>query len=400
MANIFDGIMVVDLTQNLAGPNAASLLADFGAQVIKVEKPGGDDSRKWAPFREGVSFTSMWLNRGKKSLVLDITKPEGLEVLKDILKKADVLIESFRPGVMKKLGLGYEDIIKIKPDIIMCSISGFGQTGPKSQKPGYDMIAQGLSGFASVNGFKGGPPVKAATAVGDWTGSLNGFGAISAALYHRAKTGEGQYIDIALLDGLVAVNEYCEPAFNGFGTPRRLGNHQAYIAPYGIFEGKDGELVIATVSDKLWAILCRIMKKEELIDDPLYSSSGKRAENQKKLIPIIEEWLKTYDKIDEVAALLDKKGIPSCKVNNMDDVMNDPHLNARGMIVDMEVPALSEGKVKARGVCIKFSKTPGKIKASPALGQHTHDILKNTMGYDDKKISDLKTKGVLGQIRD
>jgi CoA:oxalate CoA-transferase len=396
MMNIFDGVLVIDLTNNLAGPNAVSMLADFGAQVIKVEKPGGDDSRKWPPFIEGVSVTSMYINRGKKSLVLDITRPEGMATLKELIKKADVLVESFRPGVMKKLGLGYEDLTKIKPDIVMCSVSGFGQTGPDSQKPGYDLIAQALSSFTSVNGFKGGPPMKAATAIGDWTGSMNAFAAISAALYHRGKTGEGQYIDISLIDGLVAINEYTEPAFNGFPVAKRVGNHQAYLCPYGIFQGKDGEIVIATANDKLWQKICVLLKKEEFINDPEYATNGKRVQNQVKLIAIIESWLQEYNSVEEVVALLDSNGIPCCKVNNVDDLMKDKHLLARQMIVDLEAPAISAGKIKSRGVAIKFSKTPGRAKATPALGQHSEEILKMVAGYDDKKIVELKAKGILG----
>jgi crotonobetainyl-CoA:carnitine CoA-transferase CaiB-like acyl-CoA transferase len=396
MANIFDGVMVVDLTNNLAGPNTTSLLTDFGAEVIKVEKPGGDDNRKWPPFFEGTSITSVWLNRGKKSIVLDLTQPDGVAVLKDLIRKADVVVESFRPGVMKKLGIGYDDIVKIKPDVVMCSVSGFGQTGPRSQKPGYDLIAQALSGFASVNGLKGGPPIKAATAIGDWTGSYNAFGAISAALYHRAKTGEGQYIDIALVDCLYSANEYCEPAFNDFPVAKRIGNHQAYLCPYGIFEGKDGDVVIATANDKLWQIFCKVLKKEEFITHPDYATNGNRVKNQEKLIPIIESWLKEYASVDEVVALLDGNGIPCCKVNAPADLLHDEHLLARGMVVDLEVPAISTGKIKSRGVAIKFSKTPGKIKATPALGQHTEVVLSGTMGYDDKKIAELKAKGILG----
>ena len=278
----------------------------------------------------------------------------------------------------------------------MCSISGFGQTGPKSQKPGYDLIAQALSGFTSVNGFKGGPPIKAATAIGDWTASINGFGAISAALYHHAKTGEGQHIDVSLLDGLVATNEYTETTFNGFPGARRIGNHQAYLCPYGIFQGKDGEIVIATANDKLWQKLCVLLKKEEFITDPEYATNGKRAQNQAKLIPIIESWLQEYSSVAEVVALLDSNGIPCCKVNNMEDLLTDEHLLARGMIVDLEAPAISAGKVKSRGVAIKFSKTPGKVKTTPMLSQHTEEVLKNIMGYDDKKIAEMKAKGILG----
>lgn len=397
VANIFDGVVVLDLTNNLAGPHAAAMLADFGADVIKVEKPGGEDNRAWAPFIEGVSFYGLSFNRGKKSIIVDLSKPEGKEILKDLLAKADVILESFRPGAISRMGFGYEDIIKIKPDIIMCSISGLGQTGPYSQKPGYDIIAQAASGLMYMTGPRDGSPTKIGPAVADWTGGFNAFGAISAALYYRERTGEGQYIDIALADGLAYANEYNETAANELGTPVRVGNHHFNLCPYGVFRGVDGEVIIATVSDKLWTQLCTLMGKEELLTNPLYSTSGARTVNQNTLIPIIEEWVKSFPSVDEVKNLLDANGIPSTKVNTVADVAKDPQYIAREMILELKTSAVSSGKVKTRGIPIKFSKTPGKVTFASVAGENTQEILKDYLRYDEQKIAEIKTKGVLGK---
>jgi len=395
--NIFDGVIVLDLTNNLAGPHAAAMLADFGADVIKVEKPGGEDNRAWAPFIDGVSLYGLTFNRGKKSIVVDLSKPEGKEILIGLLAKADVIIESFRPGAIKRMGFAYDDIIKIKQDIIMCSISGLGQTGPNSQKPGYDVIAQAASGIMSMTGSPDGPPTKIGTAVADWTGGFNAFGAIAAALYYRAKTGEGQYIDVALSDGLLFANEYAEIAFNGLGTPSRVGNHHYNLCPYGVFRGVDGEVIIATVSDKLWTQLCTLMGKEDLLTNPLYSTSGARTKNQKTLIPIIEDWVKSFSSVEEVRDLLEANGIPSAKVNTSADVVNDPQFIARDMILDLKVAAISAGKVKTRGIPMKFSKTPGKVTFASVPGENAKEILKDYLSYDDQKIAEIKDKGILGR---
>jgi len=394
MRNLFEGIRIIDFTNNVAGPSATSLFADFGAEVIKIEKPSGDDNRRFSPFIEGESITAMWLNRSKKSLVLDMKQPKAVEIAKALIAEADVVVESFRPGMMKKWGLNYDELIEIKPDIIMCSITGYGQTGPESNKPGYDMIAQAISGYMYMSGSPDGPPTKIGPAVGDWVGGLNAFGYISAALYYRQATGEGQYIDISLIEGLIGVNEYCEPAFNGI-VPMRCGNHMVYIAPYGVFAGRDGEIVIAATSERLWARLCELMGRQELLGDERYVNAGMRAKNNETLIPIIESWLQSFASVEEPYKLLEERGIACCKVNAMTDVIHNEHLQARGAFVDLKTTAISSGKIIARGVVPKLSKTPGTVAFTPALGEHTDEVLKNRLGYSDEEIEKLSSEGVI-----
>jgi crotonobetainyl-CoA:carnitine CoA-transferase CaiB-like acyl-CoA transferase len=395
MSNLFDGIRIIDFTNNVAGPSATSLFADFGADVIKVEKPSGDDNRRFSPFIEGDSVTAMWLNRGKQSIVLDMKLPKAIEIAKELVRGADVVVESFRPGMMKKWGLDYEALVKIKPDLIMCSLTGYGQTGPQSHKPGYDMIAQAISGYMNMSGSPHGSPTKIGPAIGDWVGGLNAFGYVSAALYYRQKTGEGQYIDISLIEGLIGVNEYCEPAFNGI-TPMRAGNHMVYIAPYGVFGGRDGEIVIAATSEKLWAQMCAIMGRTDLLEDPRYVNAGERAKHNDVLIPLIENWLQTFETVEEPYKLLMDGGIACCKVNTMKDLLSDEQLQARGMFVELKTKAISKGSILARGVGPKLSKTPGKVTTTPMLGEHTVEIMKNKLGYGDEEIEKLRREGVIG----
>ena len=249
MLNLFEGVTVLDFTNNTAGPTSTALMADFGALVIKVERPGtGDDTRGWIEFVEGKALAGMWHNRGKKSITLDTKNPKAIEILKEIVKKADVVVESFRPGVMAKMGLGYADLTKINPKIIMTSISAFGQYGPYSQLPGYDIMVQAMSGLMSLTGPAEREPHKAGVAIGDFCGGFHAFGATSAALFHRERTGRGQHVDISLLDGLMVANEYAENAWNGFEV-KRSGNTHSMIAPFGLFRGNGGALMIAAVSD-------------------------------------------------------------------------------------------------------------------------------------------------------
>ncbi|SMC81801.1 CaiB/BaiF CoA transferase family protein [Papillibacter cinnamivorans] len=395
MANIFDGVLVIDFSNNLAAPTAVSMLADYGAEVIKIEKASGDDNRQYGPFIEGKSLIAMWLNRNKKSIVMDTRKPEAIEIIKKFIAQADVVVESFKPGAINKMGFGYEELIKIKPDLIMCSVSGFGQDGPYGQRPGYDMIAVAMSGLMDNTGFPDGPPTKIGSAVGDFVGGLDAFGAMAAALYHKAKTGEGQYIDISLLEGLVNINDYTDLAYNNFPVPHRGGNHQAVVAPFGLFNGRDGSIIICVASDKLWAALCTMMGREEMIDDSLYRGSGKRAERKELIIPMIEDWLKSFESVEEPLKLMTEKEIPCCKVEKTQDLVRNEQLIARNMIVDMETKEITAGKIKTRAPVFHFSKTPGKVRFSPALGEHTDEILKKYAGCGDAEIASLKEKGIV-----
>lgn len=391
--SIFKGIKVIDCTNNVAGPLSTAIMSDYGAEIIKIEKPKyGDDSRQFVPFIENKSITFMWLNRGKKSIVLDMKKPEAVEVIKKLISDADVVVESFRPGVMARYGLDYENLSKINPKLVMCSVSAFGQTGPYSNLPGYDIIAQSLSGMMDLTGEKYGPPIKIGPSVADYTAGFNAFGAISAALFHRERTGEGQHVDVSLLDCLVTGNDYVESAFLGLPSTRQ-GNHHGLVAPYGVFQSKNGNIVIGVVNTKLWKIFCNLIERPDLIDDPRYNTTYKRVENLEDIIVVIESWLDQFDSIDDVQKLLMETGIPCAKVNATKDLLNDPQLLARKTITDMTVRNLSVDKVKSRGMHLKFSKTKGHMGLAPELGEHQKEVLYH-LGYSEEEIVNLQNKGV------
>ena len=378
MAQIFEGIRVLDLTNNLAGPIATAMLADFGAEVIKVEKPVfGDDSRAW-PIQIGESTSSLFVqaNRGKKSIVLDFKKEADLEILRKLIKKTDVLVESFKPGVMSKLNLTYDDLRKLNPKIIMCSVSAYGQTGPYRDRPGYDLIAQAISGVMDITGNPDGPPMRLGPAVADNTTAYHAFGAISAALYHRLHTGEGQFIDVSLLECMAMQIDCLEVATAG-GAPTRNGNHSNILTPYGVFGKKTGGMMIGALNPKLWGILTSLMGRPDMEKDPQYITVAERNKNQKKLIPIIDDWVDSFGDLNKLEELLMKNGIPCARVRTVKDMANDPHLNYRGTLTEVDVPfSKTMPKLKIRGTAIKFSKTPGKPGSAPALGQHQEEILK------------------------
>lgn len=374
MNHIFEGVKVLDLTNNIAGPFSAAILADFGAEVIKVEKPGsGDDSRAWAPLVDGVSAYFLWHNRGKKSIVLDFKVEKDLQRLRELVKQVDVVIESFRPGVLEKYGLGYKAIEKINPQVIMCSVSAFGQTGPYRDLPGYDLIAQAMSGVMDATGLPDGPPLKLGPSIADYSAGFNAFGAIASALYYRERTGQGQHIDVSLLESILAANDYCEPAFMGRPVIRN-GNHHSMLAPYGVFAGKNGSIVIGVLNPKLWDSFTKIIGKPELAQHPRFVTASARIENLPEVIDVIEQWLYAFDHIDEAEAILTQHGIPCAKVKRVEELKQDPHLLARGTITELELPWANK-KLTTRGVHIKFSKTPGKIGVPPQLGEHQDEIM-------------------------
>jgi crotonobetainyl-CoA:carnitine CoA-transferase CaiB-like acyl-CoA transferase len=376
MPHIFEGIRVIDLTGNLAGPIATAMLADFGAEVIKVEKPVfGDDSRAWPAQIGGSSSAFVQCNRGKKSFILDFQKESDLNLLRELVKKADVLVESFTPGVMARLNLTYDKVSKLKPDIIMCSISAYGQNGPYRDRPGYDLVAQALSGVMDINGFPDGPPLRLGPAVADNTTAYHAFGAISAALFHRSRSGEGQYIDISLLDCMVMQIDCFEGVAAGMAATRN-GNHSNFLTPYGVFGQKSEGLMIAALNPKLWGILTSLMGRSELADDPKFITVAQRNKNQKELIPIIDEWVDSYGDLNELEGILMKAGIPCARCKTVKDLLDDPHLSYRDTITTIDVPYSDKmPKLKIRGIAIKFSKTPGKISPPPAFGQHQDEIM-------------------------
>jgi len=398
---VFEGITLLDFTNNAAGPSCCAEFADHGANVIKIERPVvGDDTRHFNPILEnGEALIYHWYNRGKKSITIALDDPDGVEMIKKLTKEADVIVESFRPGIMKKLGLDYASLSQVNPSIIYCSISAFGQTGPYAMKAGYDLIAQSLSGIMDLTGEPDGPPIKSGFILGDFTGGLNAFGAISVALFHRERTGEGQYIDVSLFEGMVQQNSFFEMASVLNLSPTRIGQHHATICPYGVFAGKDGQsAVICAPNNKLWAILCKAMGREELITDPHYATGSARNKNIGKVIEILESWLAGFDNIVEAVDLLDGRGIPCCIVKSTKDLVNDPHLIARGTIVEIETPPSykEHRKLRIRGPWIKFSKTPMQMERSSDLGEYNQEIL-SQLGYSREDIEQLQSKWAAGK---
>ena len=388
---MLEGVRVLDFTSNAAGPTCTAMMADYGAEVIKVERPGtGNDERTYGIQVDGVSLLGAWLNRGKKSITLNLKKPESIAVIKKIIGSFDVLVESGRPGVMDKLGLGYETIHALNPKLVYCSISAFGQTGPYALKPGYDLIAQAMSGLMDITGEKDGPPVKSGTTLSDYVGGVNAFGSIVTALRYAEQSGIGQHVDISLLMSVVFLNGIVE--YMNIGQDlHRSGNHHSTLAPYGLFEGNNGQsMVLAVISPKLWTKLCQVIDRPELADDPEYATLQARRKNQKIIIDMIEEWLRGFKDIAEPIAILDDAGIPCSKVYDNKDMLNDPHMIAEKFFVNVPTPSnvTSKDTFFCRNCSAKFSETPGEIRQAPSVGENNHEFF-SALGYSDAEIDAL-----------
>jgi crotonobetainyl-CoA:carnitine CoA-transferase CaiB-like acyl-CoA transferase len=378
MTDVLEGIKVLDFSTNAAGPLACGMLADYGAYVVKIEKPktGADERAFGVQVAEGKSLVAAWLNRGKKSVTMDLKDPEAIAIIKRMIPDFDVLLENNRPGVMAKLGLDYETLHAISPRLIYCSISAFGQTGLYAQKPGYDILAQAMSGIMDITGYQDGPPTKHGTVLGDYFGGMNGFTSILTALIYQQRTGRGQHIDVSLLHGLLFLNSVVDYLNIGQFTTRS-GNHHPALCPYGLFQGTHGQsLIIAAVNPKMWASLCNVMKRPELIDDTRYDGLQKRCKRVGEVVGIIEDWLAGFEEITEAQKLLEEIGVPCCKVYNVREVLEDPHISSNGYYVEAEAPSDFPVKTyRARYCNAKFSETPGKIRRGPALGEHNNEVL-------------------------
>ena len=387
MANIFDGITVIDITNNLAGPLCAQMLGDYGAEVYKIERPGaGDDSRGIAPKIEGQALFYMYANRNKKSVTLSLDDPRAQECIYKMVHDADVLIESYPPGRMKKFHLDYETISKINPKIIYCSVSVAGQMGPHSKVPGFDLIAQAMSGMMDITGEKTGGPTKSGTVIGDYIGGLNAFGSVVSALFYREKTGEGQYCDVSLLDGLIGVNTLVDQAATLHTHPTRSGAHHGTIAPYGVYNGKNGEsCIVAAYTGKMWPSLCNLMGRPDMIDDPKFNSNVTRCQNLPELIECIESWLKTFDKIDDAVAKMAEAGIATCKICSTTDVVEDPSYREVGLIVDIPTPPSVKERdhVTTRGSWLRFSRCKPEYKRPCDLGEYNDEVLGQYMTKEE-----------------
>ncbi len=394
-SDAFLGIRVIDMSRVLAGPFTGMLLADMGAEVIKLEIPGkGDDSRQFPPFIGDESMYYVNLNRGKKSITINLKTEKGKEIFRDLVKESDVVLENFRPGTMDRLGLGYEDLKKINPRIVYGAISGFGQTGPYKTRPGYDIIGQAMGGLLSITGWPGGPPTRSGTAIGDILSSLFCTIGILSALKVREQTGEGQLVDVSLVDSVFAALENIPQMFYVKGhVPERIGNRYEFIYPYDTFRTRDGWVVIGIANDSLWA---KFQKASglDLGNDTRFDSNPKRVENHAPLKEIIEEWTAGYSK-DEVVDILIENGIPGCPIYDIEEASNDPHIGGnREMVLDLNQPGL--GTVKVQGNPIKMSDTNPKPRGpAPSLGGDTFEILSQIIGLSKEKYDELRERKVV-----
>ncbi|MDI6600417.1 MAG: CaiB/BaiF CoA-transferase family protein [Thermoanaerobacteraceae bacterium] len=390
-----EGIKVLDLTRVLTGPFCTMILADMGAEVIKVEIPGeGDESRGYTPFLQDESGYFMSINRDKKGITLNLKTEEGKEIFKKLVKWADVITENYKPGTMKKLGLDYEALKEIKPDIIYAATSGFGQTGPYSDRPAYDAVVQGMGGIVSITGPKGSKGVRVGSSIADITAALYTVIGILSALHVKDKTGEGQFIDISMLDCQVSILENAIARYLYTGqVPKPQGNKHPSICPFESFECSDGkEVMIAIGNDNLWAKFCRLVGRDELINDQRFATNRVRLENYEDLKPIMDDIMKQKS-LDEWLKTLEKNAIPCGPINTIDKVVKDPQVLYREMLIELEHPKV--GKITVPGVPIKFSKTPAKVRfAAPTLGQHNEEVF-TSLGYTSEQIEEFKNKGVI-----
>ena len=395
--NLLENICVIDLTRVLAGPYCTMMLGDLGADIIKIEVPSrGDDTRHWGPpfTKGGESAYYLSANRNKRSMTLNLKSEEGLEILKKLIAKGDVLVDNFKTGTLSRWGLDYETLQEIRPGLIYCTVTGYGYTGPYSSRPGYDLIVQATGGFMSITGPENGDPSRAGVAIADISTGMFAANAILAALYSREQTGKGQRIDMSLLDSQVALLSYAATNYFVSGSiTNRLGNAHPNIVPYQSFKARDMHFVLAVGNDKQWEIFCKSINKPEWIDDEKYSTNALRVNNRKQLIDQLsklfatqnaEYWLEVFDKV----------GLPSGPINELDKVFENEQIKSREM--QIELPHSIDNKVTLLNSPIKIPTSPTKThKAPPTLGEHTEEILKEKIGLDQDTVARLRDEGIL-----
>lgn len=385
VAGPLDGVRVLDLSRILAGPTCTQLLGDYGADVIKVERPGrGDDTRAWGPpyvtgtdgQPTGESAYYLSSNRNKRSVAVDITTPEGADAVRRLAAGCDVVIENFKRGGLRKYGLDHGTLSASHPSLVYCSITGFGQTGPNADKPGYDILAQAYGGIMSITGEPGGEPMKVGVGIADVVCGLYAATAILAALRHRDRTGEGQHIDIALVDTQVAwlVNAGVNHLLSG-EDPARLGNQHPNIVPYQVFEASDGHVVVAAGNDSQYGRFCGLIGRPELADDPRYRANSDRVRNRAGLIPLLAREVRKLSKA-ELVRRMEAAGVPGGPINTLPEVFGSDQVEARGMRISVPYPGGQDGRVELIGNPVRFGRTPVTYRhAPPTCGEHTDEVL-------------------------
>ncbi len=389
------GVRVLDLTRVLAGPFCSMMLGDMGAEVIKVEEPGkGDDTRSWPPFAGGEASYFMAVNRGKRSLTLNLKAPEGQDILRKLVGKSDVLIENFRPGTLDKLGFGYKALARRHPKLVYCSISGFGESGPEAGRAGYDLVVQAESGIMDLTGFADGPPVKVGNSIADLTAGMSAAHGVVLALLARTRTRRGQKVEIAMLDVMASLLTYQAGIYFATGQrPTRRGNAHPSIVPYEVFKAADAYLVLGVANNSLWERCCAALERADLTRDPRFDTEARRVEHRAILVPLLndvlgartaEEWIKRFE----------AAGVPAGRIKTVSEVCESDQLKARGMIVPLAHP--TAGTVTVMGVPIRLGATPGAASAPPPLlGQHTEAILGRLLGIKRAAVARLRASGVV-----
>jgi len=396
--HVLDGYKVLDFTQVVAGPTCTLMMAEMGAEVIKVElAPAGDSARVGPIAVNGRSGYFVQHNRGKKDLCLDAKTPEGLAILKDLVTKVDVLVENYAPGVIGRLGLGYDVVSKLNPRVVMCSISAFGQTGPLSQEPGFDMLGAAYSGITSMGGEKNGPPMFAMVALGDVSTGAHAMGAICAALLYRERTGRGQHLDLSLLDTYA---HYHEASFQihsmskGKITPTRSGSHLWYACPAGVFKGHERYIIILAATEPHWTNLCKAMGQPDMARDPRFADIATRMRHLDEVVATIEHWIRSQASDDAALATLKEHRVPVAPVLSVPEALQHPHLRQRGTVRTIHDRLLGDFDVP--GFALRFSEFPQTLELqAPTLGEHNAEILTQWLGYTSDEVQELERKGIL-----
>ena len=386
------GIKVLDLTRVVSGPFCTMMLADFGADVIKIEAPGGDVSRVTGIVGKGENPYFVNLNRNKRTMTINMKTDEGKRIVRSMAERVDVVVENFRPGVMERLGLGYEELRKTNPGLVYAAVTGFGKTGPYKDRPAFDFIAQAMSGFMSLNGSQDMDPLRVGIPISDTIAGLYAAFGILAALRERDMTGKGQEVQSAMVDGLISMFTFASGAFFSTGElPPRNGNDHMVVSPYGLFKASDGPLAIAPSTEKTWVSLCGCIGRDDLLEDPRFDSADKRRDNRAEINKIVGDVIATKTR-DEWIDILNGAGIPCGPVNNLRQTFSDPQVLHQEMVIEIPQPS---GPVKVPGFPVKMSETPAAVRRpSPMVGEHTVEVLRE-LGFEAAEIDQFITNGAV-----
>jgi crotonobetainyl-CoA:carnitine CoA-transferase CaiB-like acyl-CoA transferase len=390
------GVRVLDFTRVLAGPAASLALADLGAEVFKIEPPGtGDETRTFPPHRNGESHYFLSVNRGKKSIVVDLKTPEGIALIKDLAAKCDIVVENYRPGVMDRLGLGYDALATTNPRLVYCSISGYGMTGPLADRPSFDIVLQAMSGALSVNGEPGGLPTKMGIPFGDLVGGINGPIGILAALFERERTGRGRHIDISLMDGLAGMLGYlAQLSFFTGEDPQRQGSQHPNLVPYGIFPARNGSIVVACLTNAFWVRTCAAIGRPDLSEDPRFASIELRRDHREAVNGVLSSFTAAHD-VADLERIFAEHQVPHAPILGISDALTQPQAVARDLVVETDHAVL--GKIPIVNRPIKFVGDAQPVPtAPPVLGQHTTEILRDVLGLSAQRIEELRASNVVG----